>query len=57
MAKSVEMDTVGTPIDASVQEARLGSERQAPRLWQGLKDITPAVETMRKNADGSVMPP
>ena len=35
----------------------MGSERQAPRLWQGLADITPAVETIRQNADGSVMTP
>ena len=51
------MDTIGTPIDASVQEAPLVSERQAPRLWQGLADLTPAVETIRKNADGSVVTP
>ena len=53
----MDMSTGGTPVDVSVQETPLGSERQAPRLWQGLADITPEVETTRKNADGSVMTP
>ena len=56
-AQPMDMSTGGTPVDVSVQETPLGSERQSPRLWQGLADITPEVETTRKNADGSVMTP